>query len=606
MDETNNIIKICDSSHNHSRKTLKYIYNPETDILGKGGFGQVFKVQMEKENSNDIKFYAIKILSKNILIKDPDKKLSVLNEIKIHRNLQHEHICKFEHSFEDENNVYILMEYCPCGTLLNFLKMRRRLEEIEIRFYMFQILKVIKYFRIQKIVHRDLTLKNIFLKDYKTVKLSDFGLAYRECESEDRSGIICGTSGYLAPESNLSKYSYKTDIFCFGMCIYYLFGGKKIFFSSQESYDYFLNGEFEPDNNLKLSKEALDLLKKLITIESKRIRIEKIFQHPFFNNGKGLEIENFPDFNNENYMTQIKDLNDKFGIKPTSISYYKINKLDLNSSKSDGSKSDSFNNNNENNLNNDQNLNKGITFRGNLMDGNNFKNEENKNIFNNSQDRKDNINSNNYFMFNHINKIDLSQIIYIVNTYNKAIESCGIYYKLNNNNKGFAFNDNTQLTKVNEEEKYLFYHHRDKLTGKIENIIIKFPLKNLKKEMMKKIKFFFQVENELKKQKIKEKKYIKNKNIINNIYEDVYVQKYRKGCKCMVFLLSNRNIQVNFFDGIIILFILLPKALIYFSSDNIYPINVFPLKENGNFSDINCENISINYKIKCALEEIKK
>ena len=150
MDEEKNLIKICDSSNNHSRKTLKYIYNPETDILGQGGFGQVLKVQIEKENPNEIKFYAIKVLSKKILKEDPDKKLSVLNEIKIHRTLQHEHICKFEHSFEDDKNVYILMEYCPCGTLLHFLKMRKRLEEIEIRFYMFQILKVLKYFLIQK------------------------------------------------------------------------------------------------------------------------------------------------------------------------------------------------------------------------------------------------------------------------------------------------------------------------------------------------------------------------------------------------------------------------------------------------------------------------
>ena len=75
---------------------------------------------------------------------DQEKASIVLNEIRIHRSLRHEHICKYEHCFEDTDNVYILMEYCPNGTLLDLLKSRKKLEEIEIRFYIFQVLKVLK------------------------------------------------------------------------------------------------------------------------------------------------------------------------------------------------------------------------------------------------------------------------------------------------------------------------------------------------------------------------------------------------------------------------------------------------------------------------------
>ena len=125
------------------------------------------------------------------------------------------------------------------GSLFNYLKAREKLEEIEIRFYMFQVLKVLKYFRLQKLVHRDLTLSNIFLKDYKTVKISDFGFAYKENELLEKEEEVCGTPGYYPPESHLSKYSYKTDIFYFGMCIYYLFGGKYMLNTSQQSYDFF-------------------------------------------------------------------------------------------------------------------------------------------------------------------------------------------------------------------------------------------------------------------------------------------------------------------------------------------------------------------------------
>ena len=594
-----NIIKISDSSGNHSRRTLKYVYNPEKDILGQGGFGKVYKVYLEKEFQNDIKTYAIKIFPKKELKEDIDKANNVLNEIKLHRSLIHEHICKYEHSFEDKNNVYIIMEYCAEGTLLNFLQKRKKLEEVEIRFYMYQVLKALKYFKLQKLIHRDLTLKNIFLKNYKTIKISDFGLAFKECEFDEKDGFICGTPGYFTPEANLGKYSYKTDIFCFGMCIYYLFGGRTMFMTSQESYDFFAHNLFEPEKNLKLSNDAYDLIKQLITVESKRIKLEKIFEHPFFNKGIGLEIENFPDYNDKKYFEQIKELSNKLNIRPIDIKKYRRSLNFLNTIESKGSSSSSSDNE-EKNSNNENKINKKITFGGSLFDGNNFQNEINddkKKRSNNCNNMKD------YFNKRKQNKISLNQVIYIVNTYNNAIDKFGIGYKLNNKNIGFIFNDNSQLTKINKKDDFLFYHKRDEVTKNVENIKIILPPKNIPYEIMRKIKILYQVEINLN---LTKKKYFKNKSIINNIDEDIYVQKYQRRYKCIIFLMSNENIQVNFFDGNIILFNHFPKALLYISNNEKNIINIFPLQKDEKFSDINCENESINYKIKCALEEIKK
>ena len=594
-----NIIKISDSSGNHSRRTLKYVYNPEKDILGQGGFGKVYKVYLEKEFQNDIKTYAIKIFPKKELKEDIDKANNVLNEIKLHRSLIHEHICKYEHSFEDKNNVYIIMEYCAEGTLLNFLQKRKKLEEVEIRFYMYQVLKALKYFKLQKLIHRDLTLKNIFLKNYKTIKISDFGLAFKECEFDEKDGFICGTPGYFTPEANLGKYSYKTDIFCFGMCIYYLFGGRTMFMTSQESYDFFAHNLFETEKNLKLSNDAHDLINQLITIESKRIKLEKIFEHPFFNKGIGLEIENFPDYNDKKYFEQIKELSNKLNIRPIDIKKYRRSLNFLNTIESKGSSSSSSDNE-EKNSNNENKINKKITFGGSLFDGNNFQNEindDNKKRSNNCNNMKD------YFNKRKQNKISLNQVIYIVNTYNNAIDKFGIGYKLNNKNIGFIFNDNSQLTKINKKDDFLFYHKRDEVTKNVENIKIILPPKNIPYEIMRKIKILYQVEINLN---LTKKKYFKNKSIINNIDEDIYVQKYQRRYKCIIFLMSNENIQVNFFDGNIILFNHFPKALLYISNNEKNIINIFPLQKDEKFSDINCENESINYKIKCALEEIKK
>ena len=573
-----NIIKISDSSGNHSRRTLKYIYNPEKDILGQGGFGKVYKVYIEKEFQHDIKTYAIKIFSKKELKEDIDKASNVLNEIKIHRSLIHEHICKYEHSFEDKNNIYIIMEYCAEGTLLNYLKKRKKLEEVEIRFYMYQVLKALKYFKLQKLIHRDLTLKNIFLKNYKTIKISDFGLAFKECEYDEKDGVICGTPGYFTPESNLAKYSYKTDIFCFGMCIYYLFGGRTMFMDSQESYDFFTHNLFEPEKNLKLSNEAYDLIKQLITVESKRIKLDKIFEHPFFNKGVGLEIENFPDFNDKKYFEQIKELSNKLNIKPINIKKYRRSMNILNTIESKGSSSNSTDNK-EKNLSNKNKSNKKITFGGSFFEGNNFQNENGKNIINDDNKKgSDYFNMKDYFVNRKQNKISLNQIIYIVNTYNKSIDKFGIGYKLNNKNIGFIFN---------KKDDFLFYHKKDEVTKNVENIKINLPTKNIPDEIMRKIKILYQVENDLN---ITKKKYFKIKSIINNIDEDIYVQKYQKRYKCIIFLLSNENIQVNFFDGNIILFNHFPKALIYISNNEKNIINIFPLQKDEKFSDAKCEN----------------
>ena len=308
--EKDHMETIRDSPKNKSRVTIEYLFDTDKDLLGTGGYGEVYKVKKKRLNmtQNDPE-YALKIFNKVNFYKDNDKGSRILTEIKIHRSLNHEHIVKYEHSFEDKKNVYILMEYCGSGTLATLIKTRKYLAEYEIRYYMFQVLSVLRYFKREKIVHRDLTLGNIFLKDRKTVKIGDFGFAYKESENEEKAGVICGTPGYFTPESNNSKYSYKTDIFDFGVCIYYLFGGKQMFKTSLESAEFFSNKELLFfDKKLNFSEEAIDLLKSTVTLENQRIDLDKIYNHPFFNGGKGLSKDKFPEYNENNKEQFIKEL----------------------------------------------------------------------------------------------------------------------------------------------------------------------------------------------------------------------------------------------------------------------------------------------------------
>jgi polo-like kinase 1 len=88
------------------------------------------------------------------------QRAKLLSEIKIHRSLNHTNIVKFEHVFEDGENVYILLELCANQTLNELIKRRRRLTDIEAQCYTNQIIGALKYLHTNKIIHRDLKLGN--------------------------------------------------------------------------------------------------------------------------------------------------------------------------------------------------------------------------------------------------------------------------------------------------------------------------------------------------------------------------------------------------------------------------------------------------------------
>ena len=89
-------------------------------LLGKGGFARCYELFDEETH----KSYAVKIIKKTSLIKSRTKQ-KLISEIKIHKSLNHENIVKFEHYFEDAENVYILLELCYNQTLHELIKLNR-------------------------------------------------------------------------------------------------------------------------------------------------------------------------------------------------------------------------------------------------------------------------------------------------------------------------------------------------------------------------------------------------------------------------------------------------------------------------------------------------
>ena len=89
------------------------------------------------------------------------------SELQIHRQLNHPHIVKFQRFFEDEKNVYILLELCSNQTLSELVRKRKTLTEFECRYYSKQAISALKYMQQPeyRVLHRDLKLGNLFLDD---------------------------------------------------------------------------------------------------------------------------------------------------------------------------------------------------------------------------------------------------------------------------------------------------------------------------------------------------------------------------------------------------------------------------------------------------------
>ena len=135
--------------------------------LGKGGFAICYELKDVESHET----FAAKVISKKRLIKSRARE-KLLTEIRIHRSLHHRHVVKFERFFEDDKNVYLLLELCEAATLAAELSKRKRMSEAQAGSYIYQIVDALVYMHQQQLViHRDLKLGNLFLQSVTEVKI---------------------------------------------------------------------------------------------------------------------------------------------------------------------------------------------------------------------------------------------------------------------------------------------------------------------------------------------------------------------------------------------------------------------------------------------------
>lgn len=195
--------------------------------------------------------------------------MCVLQEFEILKSLSHENIIKVFCTYSTESYVFIFMEYIK-EELLSKLLEKEYFSEQETKQIMKQLLSVADYLHSQGLVHRDMKLENILIKeqtDGYLVKVIDFGQAVSFEEGQTLTKV-CGSLFYLPPEVMMRSYNHKCDIWSLGVICYSLLTGHFPFDSDfdEEIYEKIAMSRltFTKFDQKHVSKQAMRFVKRLI------------------------------------------------------------------------------------------------------------------------------------------------------------------------------------------------------------------------------------------------------------------------------------------------------------------------------------------------------
>lgn len=298
-------------------------------VIGRGGFAEVRLVR--KISSGNV--YAMKVLRKADMLE-----LNQISHVRTERDMlalaaeTNEWVTQLYYSFQDAENLYLIMEYVPGGDLMALLVAEDKFSEDLTKFYIAEIFTAVNSMHKMGYIHRDIKPDNILIDKSGHLKLSDFGLCTgfsgaekdlismqeRFANSEDESKkdeemtlvqralhhsknkrqkaySTVGSPNYIAPEVLLkSGYGKECDYWSIGIIMYEMLYACPPFAATSDNITYWRIVrwkeylQFPPEENV--SAEAIDLMKKLICGPKQRISdFEEIKRHPFF---KGINWDN--------------------------------------------------------------------------------------------------------------------------------------------------------------------------------------------------------------------------------------------------------------------------------------------------------------------------
>eukprot|EP01137_Pigoraptor_chileana_P009746 Opistho-2@58445 len=294
-------------------------------LLGKGDVGRVYLVS-KKDNDE---LYAMKVLRKSDMI-ERKKIKRVLTEREILATARHPFIVTLCYSFQTEDKLYFIMEYCAGGEFFRMLQRlpNKRLTEDQARFYIAEVVLALEYLHVIGFIYRDLKPENILLHASGHIRLADFDLSKqvdmtgmpslikssplnslaargsasrssihidtRQCASGFTNSFV-GTEEYIAPEVIKGKgHSSCVDFWTLGILLYEMLYGSTPFkgVDRTETFERIMKGGLTLPKEPAVSRQGKDLIRRLLAPEQEqRLGFQHgasdVMRHSFF---KGISF----------------------------------------------------------------------------------------------------------------------------------------------------------------------------------------------------------------------------------------------------------------------------------------------------------------------------
>eukprot|EP01088_Endostelium_zonatum_P016358 TRINITY_DN439_c1_g1_i1.p1 TRINITY_DN439_c1_g1~~TRINITY_DN439_c1_g1_i1.p1 ORF type:complete len:610 (-),score=176.21 TRINITY_DN439_c1_g1_i1:20-1849(-) len=281
-------------------------YHSKGQRIGKGSFASVYlgyKVSPTSPapNNNEV---AIKVVDVELLSKQSSKLRKHLeSEIQIMKSLKHPNIVEMKEVYFEDDEIYMVLEYCRQGDLYSYLKQHKILPESQAQSLFFQLSEGLKLLRSRNIIHRDLKPQNLLLTpssthpSIPTLKIADFGFA-RFMDPESVAATLCGSPLYMAPEILFGlPYDSKSDLWSSGCILLEMLTGTPLFpvrthlelIRCFESWKGELNIKNRFGGQTKISTEAENLIGALLKQNTEdRMSWREFFDHSWIKKGENL------------------------------------------------------------------------------------------------------------------------------------------------------------------------------------------------------------------------------------------------------------------------------------------------------------------------------
>jgi len=212
--------------------------------IGEGGMGEVYLA----EDTSLGRKAAVKFLSSDKAA-DTESRQRFIHEARAQAMLTHTNIATFYEVGEEQDQVFIVMEYIE-GQPLSRLAQNEKLSLSEILDIVIQVGEGLQAAHEHSVVHRDIKPENVLVTSKRLAKITDFGLAkWRGATTLTQSGERMGTAYYMSPEQvEGKKLDYRTDLFSLGIILYEMLCGRRPFEGDSEMAVFYelLNSQPQP------------------------------------------------------------------------------------------------------------------------------------------------------------------------------------------------------------------------------------------------------------------------------------------------------------------------------------------------------------------------